>query len=47
MTRFVAPSGGVVEATGEQAKRLLAAGFVEADKPKPKKKPKKKDTKEQ
>lgn len=33
--RLIAPSSGVpVEADGELAKRLLAAGFVEAETPK-------------
>jgi len=37
-----APNGGIVEASGEHAERLLAGGFTKVEKPKPKKKPKKK-----
>lgn len=37
-----APNGGIVEASGEHAERLLAGGFTKVEKPKkPKKKAKK------
>lgn len=36
-----APNGGIVEASGEIAERLIAGGFTKVEKPKKPKKPKK------
>ena len=36
-----APNGGIVEASGEHAERLIAGGFTKVEKPKKPKKPKK------